>query len=183
MTESKMQAEKTLTSETVFEGRLVRLRVDTVTLGNGREASREVVEHRPAVVIVPIDGDGNVVMVRQFRYAVGEPLLELPAGGVEESETPSVCALRELREETGYAPGSLLSLGRFWTSPGFCDELMYAYVARDLVLSPLQPDADEDIQAERVPLSKVQGLIRDGQIQDGKSIAALLMATCVFEQG
>ena len=172
-----MEPETALTSDLVFDGKLLRLRVDTVRLPDGRQASREVVEHRPAVVVVPIDGEDNVVLVRQFRYAVGESLLEAPAGGVEESETPLECARRELQEETGYLARSLESLGRFWTSPGFCDELMYAYVGRDLVPSALQPDPDEIIQTETVPLSSVVALIRNGEIQDAKTIAALLMAT------
>ena len=177
-----MQPELPVSSKTVFDGRLLRVRVDTVRLPDGREASREVVAHRPAVVIVPIDADDNVVMVRQYRYAVGESLLEAPAGVVEESEGPEECAQRELQEETGYMAKSLRGLGQFWSSPGFCDELMYAYVARGLVASAREPDPDENIQTERVPLSGIPALIRGGQIRDAKTVAALLMATCLPDQ-
>jgi ADP-ribose pyrophosphatase len=168
-----------LASRRVFDGKVVSVRVDTVRLPDGNETLREVVEHSPSVVVVPIDAEDNVIMVRQYRYPAGEALLEAPAGGVEESEAPEECAQRELREETGYVARDLKSLGRFWASPGYCTEVMYAYVARDLDPSPLEPDADETIDIERVPVSRVARLIRQGEIQDAKSIAALLMATCV----
>lgn len=178
-----MNAETPLASKPVFNGQLLRVRVDTVRLPDGRQAIREVVEHRPAVVIVPIDSEDNVHLVRQYRYPVGEALLEAPAGVLGESEKPADCAQRELQEETGYLSKNLQSLGRFWSSPGFSTELMYAYVARDLVPSALEPDADENIQTENVPLSRVAGLIRRGDIRDAKSIAALLMVICISEQG
>ena len=180
---SKLKAEIPLESKTVFNGKLVRVRIDTVRLPDGGQASREVVEHRPAAVIVPIDAEENVIMVRQYRHPVGETLLEAPAGVVEEHETPQDCAQRELQEETGYLSRNLQGLGQFWMSPGFCDELMYVYVARDLVSSSLEPDADENILTETVPLRRVTELVRRGEIQDAKTIAALLMAICLFEQG
>ena len=174
-----MQAETPLASNRVFEGKVVSVRVDTVRLPDGRQVPREVVEHRPAVVVIPIDADDKVILVRQFRYPVGEALLEAPAGLVEGSETPEECAQRELQEETGQKARSLQSLGSFWSSPGFCDELMYAYIARDLVPSALEPDSDENIQTQRVPLAQVAGLIRRGDIRDAKTIAAFLMASCL----
>ena len=177
-----MQAETPLASSPIFNGKVLSLRVDTVRLPNGVRTSREVVEHRPAVVLIPVDAEGNVILVRQYRYAVGETLLEAPAGIVEESETPEECAQRELQEETGHKAQSLVSLGSFWSSPGFCDELMYAYLARDLVPSALEPDADENIQTAKVPLDQVAELIRRGEIRDGKTIAAFLMATCPSQQ-
>lgn len=168
--------ETRLTSKTVFEGRVIQVRVDSVRLANGREAVREVADHAPAVVIVPIDTDGSVVLVRQYRYPVEEALLEAPAGIVEPGEDPDYCAQRELQEETGYRSGDLCSLGGFWTSPGFCSEYMYAYVARDLTPSRLEMDYDEDIEVERYPMSEIPAMIRDGRIRDAKSIAVLLMA-------
>ena len=170
-----MKAEERLASKEVFDGRILRLRVDRVRLPDGGEAVREVVEHRPAVVIVPIDAEGRVVMVRQYRYAVREALLEAPAGIVEAHEKPEECAQRELQEEVGYKAGSLRRLGEFWTTPGFSDELMYAYVATDLVPSVLDPDADENIEIERVPLSRIAEMVRSGEIRDAKTIAACLM--------
>ena len=183
MMERKLEAEVHLASKSVFEGKLLRVRVDTVRLPSGRRATREVVGHRPAVVVVPIDPEGNVIMVRQYRYAVGDALLEAPAGVVEKSETPEECAHRELREETGYLSRDLRSLGQFWASPGVSTELMYAFVARELASGPTDPDPDEILFVEKVPLSGVAGMIREGEVKDAKSIAALLMATCLFEQG
>ena len=179
LTEDQMQAETTSSSRPIFDGKIVQVRVDTVRLPDGREATREVVEHSTSVVVVPIDGEDNVILVRQYRYPVGAALLEAPAGMVEETESPEDCAQREFQEEAGYLSRQLKSLGCFWSSPGFCTELMYAYVARDLSPSRLTPDADENIQIEKVPLSQVTELVRTGEIEDAKTIAALLMVVCL----
>ena len=178
---SGMEREHRLSSEPVFDGKIVRLRVDTVRLPGGRTAVREVVEHGAAVVVVPVDAEGNVVLVRQFRYPVGETLLEALAGMVEDSETPEECAQRELREEIGCAAGDLQPLGEFWTGPGFCTELMHAFLAKGLAASSLPADEDEQIQVERLPVSRVPELIRSGGIRDAKTIASLLMAICLYE--
>ena len=175
-----MQAEQRIDTKDIYEGRIIKVRVDTVKMPNDRETSREVVEHAAAVVLVPIDDEDNVILVRQYRYAAGRTLLEAPAGIVEPSESPGDCAQRELQEEIGYLSRDLRALGGFWISPGFCTEYMYAYEARDLVASKLEADFDENIQIERVPLSGIPNLIRTGEIQDAKSISALLMATCLF---
>ena len=177
-----MQAEIPLASKPIFDGKVVSLRVDTVRLPDGREATREVVGHQPVVVVIPIDSNNNVILVRQYRYPVGAALLEAPAGGVEGSEQLQDCAQRELQEEVGHKARSMKDIGRFWASPGISTELIHAYVARDLVPSQLEPDPDENIVIERYPLSRVAGLIREGEIQDGKTIAALLILTCVLEQ-
>ncbi len=132
-----MNTETRLSTETVFEGKIVTVRVDDVSLPNGVKAVREVVEHRPAVAIVPFDDNREVILVSQFRYPVGEQLLEVPAGIIEVSETPEQCADRELQEEIGYRAREMRSLGSFWTAPGFSDELMYAFVATGLELSRL----------------------------------------------
>ncbi len=176
-----MQPERLISTESIYDGRIVNVRADTVALPNGRRALREVVEHRDAVVIVPIDADGNVVLVRQYRYPVGRSLLEAPAGIVEPGDSPDDTAQRELREETGLGSGDLKPLGGFWNSPGFCTEYMHVYLARDLEPSPLEPDEDERIQTEWHPLSLIHDRIRAGEIQDAKTIAALLMATCLSE--
>ena len=176
-----MQPEEQITSREIYEGRIINVRVDDILMRNGNTSVREVVDHANAVVICPIDDDGNVHLVRQFRYAAKETLLECPAGLVEEGEDPDDCAQRELAEEIGYASRNLRILGGFWSSPGFCTEFMYAYLAKDLIPRSLQADDDEDIQVEKVPLSRIQQLIRLGEIQDAKSIAVLLMATCIFD--
>ena len=182
MIRGPMEAERYLSGESVFEGKVISVRVDSVELRKGGRAIREVVAHRPAVVLVPIDSDGRVVLVRQFRYPVGETLLEAPAGIIEESETPGECAQRELQEEVGFRARHLRSLGTFWTTPGFSDERMYVYVATDLEPSRLEPDHDEDIAVVPVPMSRVRAMIEKGEIQDAKTIAALLMVICRPEQ-
>jgi ADP-ribose pyrophosphatase len=176
-----MEPEQQISSESVYSGRIVNLRVDKVSLPNGREATREIVEHASAVVLVAIDDDDNALLVRQFRYPVGETLLEAPAGIVEEGETPDDTAQRELQEETGFASRNLRPIGGFWSSPGFTNEFMYAYLAKNLVPSSLDADDDENIQVERIPMSRIPRLIRLGEIQDAKTIAAMLMAIQLFE--
>ena len=171
-----MKSEQTLSSQRVFDGRVVGLRVDSVRLPNGRSGVREVVEHVESVVIVPVSEDGDVLLVRQYRYPVGETVLEAPAGKVDAGETPLECARRELREEIGYDAGTLRSLGWFWASPGFCTEKMYAFLAADLTHSPLEPDEDEAIETVALPARQAVEQARSGLLRDSKTIAALLMA-------
>lgn len=170
-----MDPEQTLSTRSVFDGKIVNVRVDQVGLPNGSRVIREVVQHQPAVVIAPMDEDRNVLLVRQYRYPVSESLLEAPAGGLEEGETPEVGAQRELREEVGYAAQSLDLLASFWTAPGYCTEFMYAFWAQGLYVDKLDPDEDEQIVVERVPLVEASDLIRSGEIRDAKTIAALLL--------
>lgn len=172
-----MAMERKIESRRIYQGRVVSLRVDTVRLEpKGTEAIREVVEHAPGVTIVPVDAQGMVILVRQFRTPAQQTLLECPAGTMEEGETPEQAVHRELLEETGYRAQRLVRLGGFWMSPGFCTEFMHAYLALGLEPGPAQQEADEDIQLERVPSSRIPDLVRSGQVQDAKSIAALLMA-------
>lgn len=168
--------ERALDSTRVYDGRIIGVRVDTVALPDGRRTVREVVEHQPAVVVVPIDAHGNVLLVRQYRYAAGCDLLEAPAGLMEEAETAEECAQRELREETGYGAGELTPIGGFWPSPGFCTEFMHLFLARDLAYDRLEPDDDEDITLVTLPLSEAVELVRKGEIRDAKTICALLLA-------
>jgi ADP-ribose pyrophosphatase len=176
------EKERLTSSSRVFEGKILNLRVDNVRLakpGRTVEATREVVEHAPTVVVVPLDGIGNVLLVEQYRHATGETLLEAPAGGMEPGESPEQAVARELQEETGYAPGRLERLGAFWIAPGWCNEYMHAYVARDLRPSRLAQEEDEDVHVVPVPLAQVKALIGSGRIHDVKSIAALLMLLCL----
>ncbi len=175
-------AELTLESQVMYRGRILNLRVDTVQLPSGRVAAREVAEHSDSVCIVPIDDDGNVVMVRQFRTPTGGALLEVPAGGVEAGEVSDETVQRELQEETGYRAGSIRQLAGFWLAPGWCDEYMYAYLATGLTPSKLAGDDDENIAVERVSLEQSLELIADGTINDAKSIAALLLAIRVLRE-
>ena len=168
--------ETTLESRTVYQGKILNLRVDTVRLASGRTATREVAEHSDSVCIVPLDDDGNVVMVRQFRTPTGRALLELPAGGVEAGEVSEDTVQRELQEETGYRAAELRYLSGFWLAPGWCDEFMHAYLATGLTPSKLQADDDEEIEVERVSPDQALELIASGEICDAKSIAGLLLA-------
>jgi ADP-ribose pyrophosphatase len=166
--------EVVLSSEAIYSGRVVKLRVDRVRLANGRESKREVVEHRGAVALVALDEDGNCLLVRQYRSAIGQFLLEIPAGTLEAGEDPGACAARELAEETGYRPGRLVELVGFYSAAGFCSEYLRVYLATDLSEERGQADADEDIQLVRVPLQDCVDLIRSGEIRDAKSIVGLL---------
>ena len=172
--------EPTIESKDIYQGRIIKLRVDTVQLPSGRTTTREIVEHEDAVCVVPIDENNNVLMVRQYRKAAQLNLLEVPAGGVEAGETPDETALRELQEEVSVTSGSLRRLSGFWVSPGWATEFMHAYLAMDLTPASLPADDDEYISVERVPLDSIPGLIESGEIQDSKSIAALLLALRVL---
>ena len=163
-------------SRRIYDGRIVGLREDAVTLPDGRSALREVVEHGEVAAIVPLDTDGNVILVRQYRLPAGEALLEIPAGGVEEGESMEHAAQRELREETGYRAGRLDHLGGFYVSPGYCTEFIHVFLATDLLEDPMDGDEDEEISLERMPLSGAVRLIETGEIKDGKSIVGLLLA-------
>jgi len=166
--------ENTLSSQSIYEGRVVRLRVDTVETADGRETTREIVEHADCVAVVVIDDEDNVLLVRQFRKPVEKELLEIPAGGIDPDEEPEDAVRRELREEIGYLPHKLERLGGFYSTPGYCTEYLYLYLASDLAPSQLFAEDTESIELVRVPLSQIPGLITSGGICDAKSIAGLL---------
>ena len=167
--------EETLSSETIYSGRVVKLRVDNVRLPGGRQAKREVVEHSDCVAIVAVDADNNVLLVRQFRKPVEKELLEIPAGCIEPGEEPVATVRREMREETGYLPRSIKRMGGFYSTPGFCTEYLHLYLATDLVPERLYASDTESIELVRVSLSQVAELINSGSICDAKSIAGLLL--------
>ena len=166
-----------------YRGNRIRVREDTVAIA-GIEGvhSREIVETPDAVVIVPVDAEGNVLMVEQYRNAAGRVLLELPAGGLEPGETPLACAQRELREEAGHSAASWTRLGAFYTVPGIASELMHAFLAADLTEDPLPADVDEDVEMRRVAWGEALRMARGGELMDGKSIAALLLAEPLVRQ-
>ncbi|AQS59282.1 NUDIX hydrolase [Desulforamulus ferrireducens] len=168
--------EKTLSSRRVYEGKILNLRVDQVLLPNGKEGSREVVEFSQAVAVVALTDDDKVLLVSQYRYPVGEVLREIPAGKMDPQESPEVCALRELKEETGYAAASLVKLNEFYTTPGFTNELMHVFLAQNLTKGEQSPDEDEFVQVESVSLQEAIEMIFAGKIRDAKSIAGLLAA-------
>jgi ADP-ribose pyrophosphatase len=166
--------EKTLSSKLVYEGRAVRLRVDTVKTPGGRKTTREIVEHSDCVAIVALDDEENVLLVSQFRKPVEKELLEIPAGGIEPGEKLEECVRREMREETGFLPQKVERLGGFYSSPGYCTEYLHFFLATELISSPLQAEDSESIRVVRVRLGDVLGLITSGRVCDAKSIAALL---------
>lgn len=168
--------ERTISTQRIYQGRIVSLREDTVQLPNGVTAKREIVEHGDSVCIVALDPRGNVLLVRQYRKPAEEVLLEVPAGGIDPGESPRDAAERELQEETGSAPGQLVHLASFWMSPGYCTEAMYAFLATQLEPGSLSQEPDEDIEVERVPLKDVPEMINAGKIKDAKSITSLLLA-------
>jgi ADP-ribose pyrophosphatase len=169
--------EQSLTSQRVFAGKLLKVRVDEVALPTGRRATREIVEHPGAVAIVALRGEGEeeqIVLVRQFRKAVEESLLEIPAGTLEPNEEPLACAQRELLEETGFVAQRWEHLQTFYTAPGFCTEKMWLYLARDLRPAPHRPELDEQIELGFYSRSRVKELLRAQQIRDAKTLVGLL---------
>ena len=176
----QIDSDRTISSQIKYQGKIVNIREDTILLENGAQAQREVVEHRPAVAILPIDSENNALLVKQYRHPTSQYILEVPAGLVELDEEPDETAMRELREETGYASKNLRLLGGLWSSPGFTDEYLYCYLAKDLVENRLPADEDEEITVEKIPLSRVDQLIKLGEIQDAKTVAVILMATKLF---
>jgi ADP-ribose pyrophosphatase len=167
--------EETLSSRRLYEGVVVNLRVDRVRMSTGHEAVREVVEHSGAVTVVAVDSADRVLLVRQHRHAAGRSLLELPAGTLDRAEEPAVCAARELEEETGFRAGRVKPLGGFFVSPGYCTEYIHAYLATDLEPGNAGGDEDEDIQVLALPLAEVLRLIEAGELEDAKSLAAILL--------
>ena len=168
-------AEKTLRRKYVFEGRLIKVRVDTVAAADGHHAVREIVEHPDAVVMVALDTENNVLLVNQYRTPLGKNLLEIPAGVIEKKEDAEAAAIREMQEETGYKPQNLVFLAGFHTSPGFSTEYLHLYLATDLIPSSLHAEDTAGIELVRVPVSQITELITSGRIQDAKTIAGLLL--------
>ena len=168
--------ERTLERQAVFSGRVIRVVLDRVALPDGRETTREIVEHRGAVVIVPLSDQGEVVLVRQYRKAVENVTWELPAGTLEEGEEPLACAVRELKEETGLGAREWRRVVDFYSSPGFCTEKMHLFWAIGLDQGKQDLDADEQITCRRLPLVQAMEMARRGEIADAKSLVGLFTA-------
>jgi len=168
--------EERLGGEIKFKGRVINVEVDDVRLSDGTESRREVVRHSGGVTVLPIDGEGNIIMVRQWRYPMGKAVLELPAGKLEPGEDPYNAGLRELKEETGYAAGKYTSLGMIYASPGYCSEKLYLFMAEDLLAGETDPDEGEILNVEHIPFDEVVDMILADEIHDSKTIAAVLKA-------
>jgi ADP-ribose pyrophosphatase len=167
---------ETLHSEKTYRGRAFEVRRDQVRLPNGSTAHLDIVEHSGAVTLLPVDAQGRVWFVRQYRHAAQLELLELPAGTLEPGEPPEACARREIREEIGMSAGRLQKLGAFFLAPGYSTEFMHVFLATDLSPAPLPGDENEILRVERLPLGEVYKMAAGERIQDAKSLAALLLA-------
>ena len=170
-----MKFEK-LESEIIFKGRVFTIRRDLLRTPDGRTTKFDIVEHHGSVVILPIDQDGKLLLVRQYRHAAADDLLELPAGTLDPGERPAICAQREIREEIGMAAGKLEYLGEFYLAPGYSTEFMTVFLATELQTAPLEPDMDEFLQVEAIPLADALAMAEAGQMPDAKSLAALFIA-------
>ena len=165
-----------LKSVTLMQGRTFRIRRDFLKTPDGRETHFEIVEHGGSVIIIPVDEEGNIWFVRQYRHATGKHLLELPAGTRDGDEPFEDCAAREIREETGMAAGRLVKIGEFYLAPGYSTEFMGIFLATDLKHNPLAPDADEILSVEKYSVKQAFELAERGEMPDAKSLAALLLA-------
>lgn len=175
--------EKELHAKDIFAGRVIDVKLHTVLLEDGNEATREVAHHNGGATVAALDNDGNLLMVRQYRFAVGQELLELPAGKLELGEDPYLAAMRELEEETGYATTALTPLTKMMVSPGYCSEIVYIYCTTELVPSKQNLDAEEFLTVERVPLAQAVEMVMRGEITDGKTQVGILMLDNLLKSG
>lgn len=159
-----------------YNGLIINTSLDRVILKNGEHSLREVVDHPGGVTIIPIDDDGYVYCVRQFRYPFGEHLLEVPAGKLEPGETPLECAIRELSEETGISAEEYTSLGKIYPSPGYCKEIIYIFMARKLHFGLSHPDANEFLDVEKIHLDELFNAVLLNEIPDAKTNVAVMKA-------
>lgn len=168
--------EKTIKSETIYDGKVVKLQVDDVRLPNGKQSKRELIKHPGAVSVIPITKDNKIVLVEQYRKPLEKSIIEIPAGKLEPGEVPEITAVRELEEETGYTTRHLTKVTSFYTSPGFADELMYIYLAKDLekLRAPKALDEDEFVEVLEVTLEEAKKLVEEQRIHDAKTNYAIL---------
>ncbi|MDD3677976.1 MAG: NUDIX hydrolase [Dehalococcoidales bacterium] len=166
--------EETLSSKIAFNGEILNVRVDEIRLPGGRKSTREIIEHSDAVAVVPIDRNGNMILVRQYRRGAAKDLLEIPAGCVEPGENPEETVKRELQEEIGYLPNKITSMGGFYASPGYNTEYLYLYLATELVPAKLHAEDTDSIEVVPVPIKSITDYIKSGKICDAKSVAGIL---------
>jgi ADP-ribose pyrophosphatase len=168
--------EKKLTSKQIFDGKVVKLFVDTVELPDGSEAIREIVRHPGAVCVIPVTKDMDVVTVKQYRYAFEQIMLEIPAGKLEPGENPLEAVKRELEEESGVVAGKIEYLGEIFTTVAIFDEKIHLYLATELEFKDAHPDEDEFLEVENIPLEKLYEMVMNGEIKDAKTQIAILKA-------
>lgn len=166
--------EQTLSSKTIYSGKIINLRLEEVLLADGKTSTREIVEHPGAVAIIPVFANNDILLVRQYRKPVEQILYELPAGKLGKDEDPLACAQRELLEETGYSAREVTKIFDFYTTPGFSNEIMHIFLAQGLSSGSQNLDGDEFIQVERMPLNKLLAMVKNGEIKDAKTIIGIL---------
>lgn len=171
-----MASDGLIESELLYDGKVVHLRRDRVRLPGGQEVDLEVVRHQGAAAILPLNAAGEVILIRQYRWATGGWILEVPAGKIDAGEPPETCARRELEEETGYRAKRWSPLGWIWTTPGFTDEKIWLYLAEDLLETESNLDHDEVLEVVRMPLEEAVEKVYRGEIPDSKSITLILKA-------
>ena len=170
-----MFEEKTIESKSIYEGKVVTLKVDKVQVHNGGQSSREIVVHPGGCAIGAVKDD-KVILVRQFRKAIEQNILELPAGKLDPGEDPLECAVRELQEETGYIARNVKSLGSIYPTPGYSNEIIHLFYSDDLEPGEAHPDEHESIDIEKYSIDEVLDKVRKGEIRDGKTVAGILMS-------
>ena len=175
--------EKTLSVQEIFQGRVVRLTVDKVELENGNTSTREIVHHRGGACIAALTEDNELYLVRQYRYALGQELWELPAGKLEAGEDPFEAAKRELEEECGVQADEFVDLQPFYPTVGYCSEIIYTWLARGLHPVPMHLDEDEFLTPVKMPLDKVYQMVLNGEIRDGKTVAGVLKIKALLDAG
>ncbi|NLH02351.1 MAG: NUDIX hydrolase [Clostridiales bacterium] len=165
-----------------YNGLIINTTLDRVVLQNGEHTLREVVIHPGGVTVIPVDDEGYVYCVRQFRYPMQEHLLEVPAGKLEHGEDPLQCAIRELSEETGISASEYIYLGKVYPSPGFCREVLYIYMARGLIFGTPHPDKNEFLDIEKIHIDELVRLVMDNEITDAKTVIAVLKAKNILSK-
>ena len=175
--------ERQLKAEYVFKGRILNIRVDEALLPDGKTAVREVVEHNGGVMIAPMDDEGNLYFVEQFRYPYSEVVTELPAGKLEKGEDPYTAGIRELKEETGATAQKIISLGRLYPSPGYCGEIIHLYLATGLTFGEQNPDDDEFLEVKKIHISKAVEMVMNGELPDSKTQVGILKIARLLDKG
>lgn len=175
--------EKQISGEYVFKGKIINVRVDDALLPDGSTAEREVVEHNGGVMVAPLDSDGYLYFVDQFRYPYFEIVTELPAGKLEKGEDPYTAGIRELREETGATAQKTVSLGKLYPSPGYCGEVIHLYLATGLTFGETDPDDDEFLEVKKIHISKAVEMVMDGLLPDSKTQTAVLKIARLLDEG
>lgn len=175
--------EKTVSSKKIFTGKVIQLRIDEVELSNGHHSVREIVEHPGATAVIAITDDKKCILVKQYRKPIERETYEIPAGKLEEGERPADCALRELKEETGYTCERLERLLTFYTSPGFSDEVMHLFLATGLHKGKAEPDGDELVDTFEIDLRTARKMVSSGEIVDAKTIIGIFTALERIERG